>query len=485
MSTSPGGYGGFFGRRPDKHPDVKLKALPVVEDPSKPAPPVLDRRFFVHRLREHFGTEPKALPVISESFAGYDHPNVHIALEEHLAGDGRSAEVLGVSCEYAISRIGLSDLVAPGNRHSEPVEGPVIYANVPLEGGRVLACIARGLYLVRDGGRPLAVFVTENGDILSPNRLSVEVMAAERTAAERFLRDLKEGMRARNVYRGHVLSLDFEDSRSLRVRFHRLPEVDREGVILPGDVLDRVERQTIGFGLRARRLLEAGRHLKRGLLLHGPPGTGKTLTAMYLAGAMRDRTVLLLTGRGLGLVGRTCAMARALQPSTVILEDVDLVAEERTKGGAGCATPLLFELLNEMDGLADDADILFLLTTNRPDLLEPALAARPGRVDQAIEIPLPDESCRRRLIELYGKGLTLRVADLPRLIARTEGASAAFLRELLRRAALYAVDDGPEIVVEDRHLDEALRELVVQGGDLTKSLLGFRPRIGFRRDDAS
>jgi ATP-dependent 26S proteasome regulatory subunit len=169
-------------------------------------------------------------------------------------------------------------------------------------------------------------------------------------------------------------------------------------------------------------------------------------------------------------------MARALQPSIVVLEDIDLIAEERTKGSA-CAAPLLFELLKEMDGLADDADILFLLTTNRPELLEPALASRPRRVDQAIEIPTPDEECRRRLFALYGRGLTLKVVDIPRFIARTEGASPAFIRELLRRAALFADDD--EIVVADHHLDAALHDLIVQGGELTKSLLGFQSRIGF------
>jgi ATP-dependent 26S proteasome regulatory subunit len=132
-----------------------------------------------------------------------------------------------------------------------------------------------------------------------------------------------------------------------------------------------------------------------------------------------------------------------------------------------------------MDGLADDADILFVLTTNRPDLLEPALASRPGRVDQAIEIPAPDDECRRRLFGLYGRGLTLQIAELSRFIARTEGASPAFIRELIRRAALFAADDGPEIVVTDRHLDEALHELVVEGGELTKSLLGFHCRMGF------
>jgi ATP-dependent 26S proteasome regulatory subunit len=281
-------------------------------------------------------------------------------------------------------------------------------------------------------------------------------------------------MRKRNVYRGHVLSLGVDEMHSLQVQFHRLPRIARENIILPQGLLERIERQTIRFGQHAAKLLAAGRHLKRGLLFHGPPGTGKTLTAMYLAGEISGRTVLLLTGRGLGLVEQSCALARTLQPSIVILEDVDLVAEERTRRDAGCAQPLLFDLLNQMDGLADDADVLFLLTTNRPDILEPALAARPGRIDQAFEIPLPDEACRRRLFDLYGQGLALQVADWPRFIARTEGASAAFIRELMRKAALFAADEDQAMIVRDRHLDEAVHELAVQGGELTKSLLGFR-----------
>src|SRR5437763_182051 len=161
----------------------------------------------------------------------------------------------------------------------------------------------------------------------------------------------------------------------------------------------------------------------------------------------------------------------SLPSATVILEDVDLIAEERTQQDSGCNV-LLFELLNQMDGLADDADVLFLLTTNRPDILEPALAARPGRIDQAIEIPLPDRACRRRLFDLYGQGLTLRLERLSELTEQTEGVSAAFIRELMRKAALFAAEEGEEIIVEDHHIDEALKELVFEGGELTKRLLG-------------
>ncbi len=82
-----------------------------------------------------------------------------------------------------------------------------------------------------------------------------------------------------------------------------------------------------------------------------------------------------------------------------MVEDVDLIAEER--GHYPGQNPMLFELLNEMDGLGSDIDVTFLLTTNRADLLEEALAARPGRVDHAAELPVPDEAARARLLRLY------------------------------------------------------------------------------------
>jgi ATP-dependent 26S proteasome regulatory subunit len=96
-----------------------------------------------------------------------------------------------------------------------------------------------------------------------------------------------------------------------------------------------------------------------------------------------------------------------------------------------------------------------------------------GRVDLAVEVPLPDAACRRRLLELYGRGLTLRVSAMDNLIERTEGVSPAFIRELLRKAALLAVGPGDEIVVEDGHLTQAIRELVADDGGVTRRLLGW------------
>jgi cell division protease FtsH len=429
---------------------------------------------FAAVIRAHLGADPATLPTVSDTHEVTDQPNLQLALDDWLGGPGRSFQALGVASEYKrIGGLGLGDLLAPagGLLRAGPAIGPVEWVTVRLDGGRTVTCLQFGLLLVRDGDDRFALLVRGPSNYGMERNVQVEVMAADRERARRLLAELRAGMAERNVYRGRVISLLAHRYGPPSVRFHELPVVAREDIVLPEGLLERLERHTVGFSRHRERLLAAGRHLRRGILLHGRPGTGKTLTATYLAGRMEDRTVVLVTGREVGMLRRSCELARLLAPSMVVLEDVDLVAEERTEQSPG-QTTLLFELLNEMDGLPGDADVVVLLTSNRPELLEPALVARPGRVDLAVEVPLPDPAARRRLFELYGRGLVLRVDGLDRLVARTEGVSPAFIRELLRKAALLAVGPGEEIVVEDRHLDQALHELVVGGGELTRRLLG-------------
>lgn len=432
------------------------------------------------RIKNHFGVDLASLAILSQPFEKHEHADVHFALEKYVSEQGRSAELLGVIHQGVFGNISLSDLLVPENPQFGRImkEGPVKLIRIAV-GDQVFSCVDTGVYLVSDADNRLAILLEASRDRLGESGLKVEVMTTDKEVAERVLVDVRTAMRQRSVYRGRVLSVAQQDwPKTLQVNFHSLPTIAREDIVLPHGLLERIERQTIEFGLHREQLRAAGRHMKRGILLHGPPGTGKTLTAMYLVSALKDRTVLLLTVRGLGAIEKACSLARALEPSVMLIEDIDLVAEERTRPGAACTTPLLFELLNEMDGLSEDMDVLFLLTTNRPDVLEPALAARPGRIDQAFEIPLPDAFCRRKLFELYSQGLKLQVSNLEPYIKRTKNAGGAFIRELLRKAALFAAGQGPEIVVEDQHLDEALQELVIHGQEVTKSLLGFRSGPG-------
>jgi hypothetical protein len=186
-----------------------------------------------------------------------------------------------------------------------------------------------------------------------------------------------------NVYRGHVISLSpgmMGIGPQTLVAFHSLPRVERSDGVLPDEILEPIVRQTVVFAQHAEQLLAAGRSLKRGLLLFGPPGTGKTLTIMYLVGQMQERTVILTTGRGMGMLQSVAQMARTLQPALVVLDDVDLIAQERGQPFQQTG-PLLFELLNEMDGLSDDCDVIFVLTTQsrRHPRASPGGAARSYR----------------------------------------------------------------------------------------------------------
>jgi len=463
--TSPEEFGLLFKRFLDD----------IVNRAEVPEGPLLKR------LRGHLGGEPTRMPVMSEELQRFEQPNLQVAMEAYLERPGHTADLIGLAAENKRNwGLGLSDFVSRGTSpySLRLAEGPVDWVNFHLDGDRVLPVVQFGLYLITANGAPLIAFVSGPNDNMGPGRgrARVEVMAPERSVAQQFLKDITALMRERNVYRGKIVSLDpqqFGFGPQTIITFHRLPKVTRDDVILPSGVLDRIDRHAIAFSEHADKLVAAGRPIKRGLLLYGSPGTGKTLTIMYLAGRMQGRTVLLTTGRGLGMITAVTQMARILAPSTVVVEDVDLIAQER--GMPGVQTqPLLFELLNEMDGLRDDIDVLFVLTTNRPDILEPALAARPGRVDLAIPLPLPDADARRRLFALYARGLDFAVTDLDKFITRTEGASPAYIKELLRKAAVFsAVDgDGATLRVTDRHLDEATEELT-EGGRLAERIAGF------------
>ena len=420
------------------------------------------------RLREHLGADPSGLEVLTEDLSQYDHVNVQVALDA-LGGE---RDLIGLSLDRGF-RVSLAELAGAGSRYGMTFEpGPPEYVPVTV-GDRTISCLKSGLLLLEGDGAPVAALLAPRDDDGVPG-IRLQAISPERAVAEAWLGHLRDLMRERNVYRGKVLAFGGDHPwRPAPVSVRALPEVPRDRIVLPERTLDRIERHTAGLARHQERLRASGRHVRRGLLLHGPPGTGKTLSVMYLAGLMPERTVILLTGRSLGTVGAACLLARSLEPAMVVIEDVDLIAQDREDYATA---PLLFELLNAMDGLDEDADLIFVLTTNRPESLEQALATRPGRIDLAVELPLPDAGARRRLFEIYGAGLALEVPDWGPVVAATEDTSPAFIRELFRHAALASAEDGRE-TVSAVDLLAAVAELKEQSGRLTAAILGAeRPR---------
>ena len=408
--------------------------------------------------------------VVTRDLPPFEHVNVQTAIDAWSARPGRTVEVRGMALPPHYGGLTLQQLVAGEGMPPLRLTAPAL-TDLPNGPDTTLGCLRLALLLVTEAGGRYVVMIQ------GPNEnfpgLQLEVAGLPLEPAQRLLAELDRLRAELNVYRGHLLEVSLTPMGGVSLTFAGPPGIGREDVVLPDATLTRVERHALGVASHRAALLAAGQHLKRGLLLYGPPGTGKTHTTRYLLGQMSGYTRLVLTGRTLVAVGAVTDLARALLPAVVVLEDVDLVAEERSLGPA--SSPVLFDLLDAMDGAAPDADLLFLLTTNRADLLEPALAARPGRVDVAVEIALPDAPARERLLTLYGRSVPLALTDEDVTLAvdRTEGTTASFLKELIRRSVLESLHDDPALpAVTGAQLARALDDLLDAAQAVTRTLHG-------------
>jgi len=440
-----------------------------------------DRVTFRKLLMDHLGTEPESLDVVQESWPGYDHVNVQAGLDAWLQEPGRGHRLVGV-LNHRHREFGLSELMrsAPPEFHG-PAPGNVARLNLPAgPAGELRACVVCAVYLVTEGEHRAVLLFRKGERDMGQSSTTVEIASEEPGFAARIATEVRQLGLEHNVYRRQVVSFNHDvfGERETVLSFHSRSTMTAEDLILPDETTAAITRQVVGVARHRSRLLAARQHLKRGLLLYGPPGVGKTHTVRYLMSQLTETTIVQLSGSTLHMIGPACSVARTLQPAMIVIEDVDLIAEER--GMHPGEHPLLFQLLNEMDGLAEDADVVFLLTTNRADVLEPALAQRPGRVDQAVALEHPDLDARGRLFFLYRGALDVDESRLDSVLERTEGVTASFLKELLRRAAVMAAESisSDDLEPTDRlevtadQLDGALEELMDTRNAMTRTLLG-------------
>lgn len=424
----------------------------------------------------HFaGLAHDEIVTTSRQFPGHMRADVQVALDKLFSAS--PIRFFGLYEQHRYETLTYAALTKDG-QYAVTISAAQ-YQDVDIGEGDPVKCLNNGLWLNREGALRYAAVLSFHREYGHESGTCVEIAvpAGEEAAAfvQRCFAELEAAMNAARSYRGKVLSLDAESDyrgRSKGVTVHRLPHVARDAVILPEPTLKLLDRNVIRFIESRDALRQLGQSTRKGILLYGPPGTGKTHTIRYLAANLPGHTTLIITAGQMGLLAQYMTLARLLQPAMVVIEDVDLIARDREDMGGPCEESLLNTLLNEMDGLKDNADILFILTTNRPEQLEGALAGRPGRIDQAIEVPLPDDVGRQKLVRLYGKGLSLSDQIIGEAVARTKGVSAAFIKELMRRTAQSAVmRDGGELV-RSEDLAEALDDMLFTGGRLNVKLLG-------------
>ncbi|MEO5915135.1 MAG: ATP-binding protein [Luteolibacter sp.] len=429
-------------------------------------------------LRKHFRiSNLHQLVTASRSFPIAARVDLQCALLDILEARFQVTHRSGVQAGYAFQTFTFSMLSL--DRDHAPVIAPLEYEDVDIGEAVPVRCLKSTVWLCNQASRRLAILLTP---VLKHNEVGgwqVEIamlpQGKDHDFTDDILHELERQINQAQSYRGKVISLEQRDNYSGKaggVRVHKLRVVTREQVILPEKTLQLLERNVSEFIEHREQLHKLGMSIKKGLLFYGPPGTGKTHTIHYLASQLPDHTTLLITADQVGLLDEYMQLARFLQPAMVILEDVDLIARARTSMRNSCEEGMLNKLLNEMDGLREDAALLFVLTTNRPEELEAALAARPGRVDQAIEFPLPDVDGRRKLIRLYAGQLQVGDKVVATIVKKTQGASAAFIKELMRRSAQFMVRAGGTDELDAGHVEGALDEMLFAGGSLNVKLLG-------------
>ena len=245
------------------------------------------------------------------------------------------------------------------------------------------------------------------------------------------------------------------------------------------DGLKEELREAVEWPLRhAGAMAHVGARPPKGILLHGPPGTGKTLAAKAAARTAESNFISIkgpeLLSKWVGEsekgVREVFRKARQAAPCIIFFDEVDALVPRRRSGadgGSRVTEGVVSQILTEIDGLEELADVLIIGATNRLDIVDPALL-RPGRFDRVIEVPMPDAGARRSILEIHAKGKPLADGvDLGSLVGMTAGMSGAEIEGAVDRAALAALR---------RHIDRKdppeYRDIRITQEDLARAVKG-------------
>ncbi len=245
--------------------------------------------------------------------------------------------------------------------------------------------------------------------------------------------------------------------------------------------------ELIDYLKNPKKFAKMGARIPKGVLMVGAPGTGKTLLAKAVAGEADvpfysisgSDFVEMFVGVGASRVRDMFKKAQATAPCIIFIDEIDAVGRQRGTGLGGGhdeREQTLNQLLVEMDGIGDNAGIIIIAATNRPDVLDPALL-RPGRFDRTITVSLPDRKGRAAILAVHARNKKLAdSADLVALAKRTPGFSGADLENVLNEAAILAVRENAETITM-HHLDEAIDRVIAGPAKKSKTYSDREKRL--------
>lgn len=230
-------------------------------------------------------------------------------------------------------------------------------------------------------------------------------------------------------------------------------------------------KEIIDYLRSPKNFTDMGAHIPKGILMVGPPGTGKTLLAKAVAGEANvpffsisgSDFVEMFVGTGASRVRDMFKTAQKSAPCIIFIDEIDAVGRQRGAGMGGGndeREQTLNQLLVEMDGMTDNAGIVVIAATNRPDVLDPALL-RSGRFDRRVTVSLPDIKGREAILHVHARNKKLASdVSLANLAKRTPGFSGADLANVLNEGAILAVRKN-EAKVTMTDLDEAIDRVMM------------------------
>ena len=230
-------------------------------------------------------------------------------------------------------------------------------------------------------------------------------------------------------------------------------------------------KEIIDYLRSPKKFTDMGAYIPKGILMVGPPGTGKTLLAKAVAGEANvpffsisgSDFVEMFVGTGASRVRDMFKTAQKSAPCIIFIDEIDAVGRQRGAGMGGGndeREQTLNQLLVEMDGMTDNAGIVVIAATNRPDVLDPALL-RSGRFDRRVTVSLPDIKGREAILQVHARNKKLaNDVSLANLAKRTPGFSGADLANVLNEGAILAVRKN-ESKVTMTDLDEAIDRVMM------------------------
>lgn len=314
----------------------------------------------------------------------------------------------------------------------------------------------------------------------------VELASTDQDSAMAMLKNIADDALEHSIFRGQFIEIryagnphrdyDYQfESAEMTVTFKPKPNITSEDIILDPRVEAILRRNLFDFFAHRNQLHELGLPRKRALLFYGPPGTGKTHTCRYIHTLLKGITSILATGESLARMQDLGKLARQLQPTLVILEDVDLVFHTREINPYGQA---LGDLMDQLDGFTPDEEVIFMLTTNAIERVEAAIRDRPGRINQCLYFGVPSPDLRKRYLIQYLKTYNTSEVDFDHLVRQTDGTSQAFMKEYVLRAVQIGAEvtgySSDALRLKTEHFDTAFEELVSHGDPAGHSIMGFR-----------